>query len=276
MSILELEGIGFQYGDKPLLQGITLAVDKGEMLGILGPNGAGKSTLLNLMDGTLAPCEGVVRLGGASPHTMKRREVARLLAVVPQEATWPFCLTVEEAVLMGRAPWLRRLSLESARDRAVVRAAMERVRILPLAGRLLEDLSAGERQRVLIARALAQEPQVLLLDEPTSSLDVAHQVRTFELMEELRRERDLAVVAVTHDINIAALYCDRIGLLREGRLCFLGPPGEVLTEANLRQVYGIDVAVDSDPLTGLPRVTLGGSRPPGQGSRWKAGAAPQL
>ncbi len=276
MPILELERIGFKYGEKRVLQDVTLTVEKGEFFGILGPNGSGKSTLLNLIDGIRLPCEGEIRLKGIAPGTMKRMELARLVAVVPQGASWIFPLTVEEVVLMGRTPHMGRLAFESERDLAVARSAMEATDILPLASRLMDTLSGGERQRVLIARALAQEPEVILLDEPTSSLDIAHQIRTFDLIRSLSRSAGLTVVSVTHDMNLAALYCDRIALLQEGRLHCLGRPGEVITELNIREIYGVNVVVDHHPLTGLPRVSLLGSHSPSQGSRWESGAAPQL
>jgi len=276
MPILELERISFKYGEKRVLQDVTLSVEKGEFFGILGPNGSGKSTLLSLIDGIRLPCEGEIRLKGIAPGKMQRRDMARLIAVVPQEASWVFPLTVEEVVLMGRTPHMDRLAFESERDLAVARSAMEATDILPLAARLMETLSGGERQRVLIARALAQEPEVILLDEPTSSLDIAHQIRTFDLIRSLSRSEGLTVVSVTHDMNLTALYCDRIALFEEGRLRSLGCPGEVITESHIREVYRVNVVVDHHPLTGLPRVSLLGSHSPGQGSRWEPGAAPQL
>ena len=276
MPMLELERISFKYGEKRVLQDVTLTVEKGEFFGVLGPNGSGKSTLLNLIDGIRLPCEGEIRLKGIAPGKMQRRDVARLVAVVPQEASWVFPLTVEEVVLMGRTPHIGRLAFESERDLAVARSAMEATDILPFAARLMEALSGGERQRVLIARALAQEPEVILLDEPTSSLDIAHQIRTFDLIRSLSRSAGLTVVSVTQDMNLASLYCDRIALLEEGRLHSLGRPGEVLNESNISEVYRVNVVVDHHPLTGLPRVSLLGSHSPGQGSRWESGAAPQL
>jgi iron complex transport system ATP-binding protein len=276
MPILELERISFKYGEKQVLQNVTLTVAKGEFFGILGPNGSGKSTLLKLIDGIRLPCEGEIRLKGIAPGKMQRKDVARLVAVVPQEASWVFPLTVEEVVLMGRTPHIGRFAFESERDLAVARSAMEATDILPFAARLMETLSGGERQRVLIARALAQEPEVILLDEPTSSLDIAHQIRTFDLIRSLSRSAGLTVVSVTHDMNLASLYCDRIALLEEGRLHSLGRPGEVLNESNISEVYRVNVVVDHHPLTGLPRVSLLGSHSPGQGSRWESGAAPQL
>ncbi len=156
MPILELERISFKYGEKRVLQDVTLTVEKGEFFGILGPNGSGKSTLLNLIDGIQLPCEGEIRLKGIAPGKMRRKDVARLVAVVPQEASWVFPLTVEEVVLMGRTPHMGRLAFESERDLAVARSAMDATDLLPFASRLMETLSGGERQRVLISRVLAQ------------------------------------------------------------------------------------------------------------------------
>jgi iron complex transport system ATP-binding protein len=276
MSILEMERVGFRYGAHWVLRDVTLSVEKGSLFGILGPNGSGKTTLLNLVDGLRLPCEGAIRINGVTPGSMKRKALARIVAVVPQGASWVFPLTVEEIVLMGRSPHLGRFAFESERDLAVARSAMEKADVLSFASRPIQTLSGGERQRVLIARALAQEPQILLLDEPTSSLDIAHQIRTFDLIRSLSRSAGLTVVAVTHDMNLAALYCDRIALLEEGRLHSLGCPGEVITESHIKEVYRVNVVVDHHPLTGLPRVSLLGSHSPGHGSRWESGAAPQL
>jgi iron complex transport system ATP-binding protein len=276
MSILEMERVGFRYGAHWVLRDVTLSVEKGSLFGILGPNGSGKTTLLNLVDGLRLPCEGAIRINGVTPGSMKRKALARIVAVVPQGASWVFPLTVEEIVLMGRSPHLGRFAFESERDLAVARSAMEKADVLSFASRPIQTLSGGERQRVLIARALAQEPQILLLDEPTSSLDIAHQIRTFELIGSLSGEAGLTVVCVMHDVNLATLYCDRIALIKEGRLRAVGEPGEVITEANIREVFEADVVVDRYPLTGLPRVFPIGSHSPRQGSRCKSGAAPQL
>lgn len=276
MPIIELENAGFRYGDISVLHGVALTVEKGEFFGLLGPNGSGKSTLLNLIDGIQLPCDGEVRLKGVAPGRMKRKELARLVAVVPQDASCIFPLTVEEVVLMGRSPHMGRFAFESRRDFDVVHSAMAAADLLPFAGRLMETLSGGERQRVWISRALAQEPEIILLDEPTSSLDLAHQCSTFDLFRALSSNTGLTVVAVTHDINLASLYCDRIALLEQGRLHALGRPEEVLTESNIREVYGVNVVVDRHPLTELPRVSLIGGHSPGQGNRCNSGAAPQL
>ena len=276
MEILGIEGVSFQYGENWILRDINLKVRKGEFWGILGPNGAGKTTLMNLIDGIIPPREGVIKIGGKSVFEMKRKELAKLIAVVPQDASLVFPLTVEEVVLMGRTPHLGKFEFESGNDLEVARLAMEATDILPLAARLIQSLSGGERQRVLLARALAQQPEVLLLDEPTSSLDIAHQLSAFEMIRSLSGSAGLTVLAATHDMNLASLYCDRIALLHKGNFYSQGTPEEALTEKGIKDVYGVNVAVDRHPLTGLPRISLLGGHSSERGSRWKAGAAPHL
>ena len=207
---------------------------------------------------------------------MRRRDLARLVAVVPQDSAMIFPFKAVEVVMMGRSPHLGMLRYEGDRDFEVVRRAMEMTDTLSLAERYMETLSGGERQRILIARALAQEPKVVLLDESTAFLDIRHQTAFFDLMKALNEEKGLTVVAATHDINLAAAYCNRIMLLRNGHIHSLGVPGDVITETNIRAVYETDVLVDDNPLNGLPRVTLMSANLSGRGSRSKAGAAPQL
>ena len=276
MEMLEIAGLSFKYGESWVLRDISLKVRKGEFWGILGPNGAGKTTLMNLIDGIIQPWEGVIRIGGKPVGEMKRREIAKLIAVVPQDAALVFPMTVEEVVLMGRTPHLGKFEFESKNDLEVARAAMEATDILPLSARLIQSLSGGERQRVLLARALAQQPEVLLLDEPTSSLDIAHQLSAFEMIRSLSGAAGLTVLAATHDMNLASLYCDRIALLHEGNFYSRGTPEEALTEKGIKEVYGVNVFVDRHPLTGLPRISLLGGPSPERGNRWKSGAAPHL
>jgi len=276
MEILGIEGVSFQYGEKRVLRDINLKVRKGEFWGILGPNGSGKTTLMNLIDGMIPPREGVIKIGGKPVGAIKRKELARLIAVVPQDASLVFPLTVEEVVLMGRTPHLGRFEFEAKNDLDIARVAMEATDILPLAARLMQSLSGGERQRVLIARALAQQPQVLLLDEPTSSLDIAHQISAFDMLRSLVENAGLTVLAATHDMNLASLYCDRIALLHKGNFYSQGTPEEALTEKSIKEVYGVNVVVDRHPITGLPRISLIGGHSSRRGSRWEAGAAPHL
>jgi len=261
---LEARGLWFRYRAEWTLQDVSLAVPPGEFLGVIGPNGSGKTTLLRLLDGILEPERGGVLLKGRELKRCSRREIARLVAVVPQEAPFEFPFAAEEVVAMGRSPHLAALAFEGAADLAVVRRAMESTDTWRLRDRNVNSLSGGERQRVLIARALAQEPEVVLLDEPTAFLDLRHQVELFELAGRLASEAGRAVVAVSHDINLASQYCRRIVLLREGKAFRVGSPDEVIRSEALAEAYGVKALVDVNPVSGTPRVTLAGLREPGE------------
>lgn len=276
MSIIKMAGIDFRYKDAWALRDVSFDVQRGEFLGIIGPNGSGKTTLIRIIDGILVPEKGDISVNGNNIRGMRRRDLARLVAVVPQDSAMIFPFKALEVVMMGRSPHLGMLRFEGDRDFEIARKAMEMTDTISLADRSIDRLSGGERQRVLIARALAQEPEVVLLDESTAFLDIKHQAAFFGLMKTLNRGKGLTVLAATHDINLAAAYCDRIMLLKNGRIRSLGAPGEVITVANIREVYETDVLVDANPLNGLPRITLMSSTLSGQGSRSNAGAAPQL
>jgi iron complex transport system ATP-binding protein len=265
---IEVVGLSFRYyttegrGRMWTLDHLSFHVDVGEILGIVGPNGSGKSSLLKVLSGLLRADEGDVRLGGLALGKRSQIDVARLLAVVPQEYAQVFSFTVAETVLMGRFPhrtvrwWSMGIGDETANDLACAHQAMIDTDVLPLADRLVPDLSGGERQRVMIARALAQEPKILLLDEPTAFLDINHQIEICSLVSRLKAERGLTVVLVSHDLNVASQYCDRVLMLKEGRLCRIGSPDETIRPDVLRMVYGCDVVVDAHPQTGRPRVTM--------------------
>jgi len=276
VSIIKMAGIDFRYKDAWALRDVSFDVRRGEFLGIIGPNGSGKTTLIRIIDGILVPEKGDISVNGNNIRGMRRRDLARLVAVVPQDSAMIFPFKALEVVMMGRSPHLGMLRFEGDRDFEIARKAMEMTDTISLADRSIDRLSGGERQRVLIARALAQEPEVVLLDESTAFLDIKHQAAFFGLMKTLNRGKGLTVLAATHDINLAAAYCDRIMLLKNGRIRSLGAPGEVITVANIREVYETDVLVDANPLNGLPRITLMSSTLSGQGSRSNAGAAPQL
>ncbi len=276
MAVLTVENVSFRYRNDWVLHDVSFTVNPGEFIGVLGPNGSGKTTLLKVMDGLLEPQEGTVMIDGRPIRKMSRNEAARIIAVVPQDAETVFSFTVEELVLMGRSPHLGMMSFEGSRDYRVVAQALELTGLSGLAGRRLNALSGGERQRVLIARALAQEPKILLLDEPTAFLDIRHQVEILDLAGNLNRTSGVSVVAITHDINLAASYCSRIAMLKEGSVHCLGAPEVVITEEHIRSVYGIDVIVDKHPVAASPRVTTIRSYPSEQGSRFESGAAPQL
>ncbi|MGH8012407.1 MAG: heme ABC transporter ATP-binding protein [Candidatus Binataceae bacterium] len=238
------------YGTTAVLHDISFEAPAGELLAIVGPNGAGKSTLLKTIAGTLAPWQGEIELLGRRLSGYQRRALARSLAVVAQENSVAFQFSVLEVVLMGRAPHLGGFHLESRRDVAIAEAALRRFGLLELAGRPLQELSGGERKCVFLARALAQEPRVILLDEPTAFLDLRHVAEIFARFRQLCVERALTVIATLHDLNTAALYADRVLLLKDGSVVAHGRPAQVLTAENLRAVYETDVYVGRHPLTG--------------------------
>ena len=252
-TALEARGVCFGFGRKRVLNGVSLCVRSGEMLGILGPNGAGKSTLLRVFSRILAPEHGEALLFGRRLETYSRRELGRAIAVVPQDTQIEFPFSVTEVVLMGRSPHLHGFAFERERDLCVARAAMVRTGVGELAERSIHELSGGERQRVVLARALAQEADVLLLDEPGTHLDIRHEAETYDLLQDLQREGK-TIVVVLHDLNQAALYCDRVALLAEGRLAKLGPPAEVITRATLAEVFGAEMQVGVNELTGAVNV----------------------
>ena len=256
MPIVHVKEIGFRYTDEWVLKDISFEIKDGEFLGIIGPNGSGKTTLLKIIDRILIPQEGSVWLSGVNINEIKRNTLARLIAVVPQDSPMTFSFSVEEIVLMGRAPHLGKLRFEGKKDFEIARGAMELTDTLPFANRSVNELSGGEKQRILIARSLAQQPQIILLDESTAFLDIKHQIDFFDLIKTLNKKQGLTVISVTHDINLASLYCDRIILLNAGNIQCMGTPDEVITESNIKEVYETDVLVDRNPQTGLPRVTL--------------------
>ena len=264
---MEAEHVSFRYrADQPgrpwTVEDVSFDVRSGEVLGIVGPNGSGKSSLLKLLAGLLRPTSGQILMGGQSIGRIDPPLLAQSIAVVPQEYVQVFPFTVAETVLMGRFPhrraswWGMGIGEESEEDLVRVHQAMMETDVAPLAGRLVSDLSGGERQRVVIARALAQDPAVLLLDEPTAFLDINHQIEICALIDRLQRERQLTVVLVSHDLNVAGQLCDRIMMLKDGRIFRIGSPVDTITPENLHAVYGCDVVVDAHPQSGRPRVTM--------------------
>jgi len=256
MAIVKAESVRFRYDGDWVLKNLSFETREGEFLGIIGPNGSGKTTLLKIIDGISMPQRGSTSINGINIRKIKRYDIAKIIAVVPQDSPMIFSFTVREVVLMGRAPHLGRLRFEGKTDFEIVHKAMEMTDILPFAARSINELSGGEKQRVLIARALAQQPQIILLDESTAFLDIKHQIAFFDLIKNLNKEEGLTVITVTHDINLASLFCDRVMLLNEGIIHCIGTPDEVITESNIKEVYETDVLVDENPLTGQPRVTL--------------------
>jgi iron complex transport system ATP-binding protein len=240
---LEIRDLTVRYRTgRPALDGVSCTVRGGELLAVAGPNGSGKTTLVRALSGLVRPSGGTVELGGRPPGRWSRPELARVLAVVPQGEEVTFPLKVDETVMLGRYARLGPLAAPSPADRAAVADALARCDVLGLADRTIDTLSGGEWQRVRIARALAQEPRILVLDEPTTSLDVRHEMELFELVRGLVTD-GLAGLVITHQINLAARFADRILLLSEGRVAGEGRPAEVLREDSLRAVFGWPVAV---------------------------------
>jgi len=247
---LSIKGVRFGYDSTEILNGVTFEVAEGEVLGIIGPNGAGKTTLLRCINRTLEPWAGVVLVDDQDVARWDRREIAQRMGLVPQDPTIAFPFTVLDVVLMGRHPHRSPLGGESRRDLEVVKEALWLTDTLQFADRPITGLSGGERRRVVIARALAQEPRVLLLDEPTLHLDLSHQLEVLDLVRRLAGEQGLIAVLTSHDLNLAARYCDRLLMLERGRVYAVGTPEEVLTPANIRRVYRVEVAVVRHPALG--------------------------
>ncbi len=254
---LELEGVWAGYGDAPALRDVTLRVGPGEVVGLVGPNGSGKTTLVRVASRALRPRSGRVRVLGRDPYAMGAREAARLVAVVPQEVAPAFSFTALEIVLMGRTPYGSIWGGGSPQDWARTRAAMTAASVQHLADRPVEELSGGERQRVILAQAMAQDAPVLLLDEPTSHLDVRHLVDVLAIVRGLAEGEGVAVLAILHDLNVASIACDRLVVLDRGRVVAEGEPASVLTRRLLRDVYGLDADVRADEATGRPAIRLG-------------------
>ena len=234
--------VSVELGKQPVLRDVSVDVARGEWVTVVGPNGAGKSTLLRFVAGLVAG-DGELRLDGCPASSLSHRDRARLVALVPQSPIVPDGIRVVDYVLLGRTPHLRPLASESPRDLASVREALERLDLVEFAHRVVTTLSGGERQRVLIARALAQQAPVVLLDEPTTALDIGHQQQVLELVDALRRDHDLTVMTTMHDLTLAGQYADRVVLLDSGRVVVDGSPETVLTEENLLRYYGAHVRV---------------------------------
>ena len=252
--VLEAIDVVVGYNQRDVLRGVSLALYPGEFLGIIGPNGSGKSTLIKALTGILRLRDGQVRLAGRPLRDSSPREQARLVAVVPQVSVPLFAFSVREVVEMGRHPHLGHFASFSPADREAVDEAIALTDVAYLEHRSIDQLSSGELQRVTIARALAQRPRVLLLDEPTAHLDLGHQLDIFELLVRLNRERGLSVLCISHDLNLAAEFCRRLVLLSAGRVFAAGTAAEVITEENLQAVYGALVRVHANPLSGQPLV----------------------
>lgn len=257
MQVLTVDRVSFSYDARvPVLTDVSLGVRRGEFLSLVGPNGSGKTTLLRLLDRIFLPAAGGITLDGRPLTAYARAELARKVAFVPQDAGALFPFTVMEVVLMGRSSHSRGRMFESAADRTVAARMLRLADVEHLADKAVTALSGGERQRVFIARALAQEPEIILLDEPNAHLDIAHQVDIFTLLRRLNRDEGLTVVSVSHDLNLAASFSDTVVMLLCGTVAAAGAPAAVLTEGRIREVFRTNVLVDTHPAGSSPRITL--------------------
>jgi iron complex transport system ATP-binding protein len=252
---LVLDAVTAGYDRRVALRDATITVAAGEVVGLIGPNGSGKTTAVRVASRALRPSRGAVRLDGLDPYRLGSREAARLVAVVPQDVPITFEFTALEVVLMGRSPYLTPLGTGADQDYRRVGVAMERAGVEDLAHRPLGELSGGEKQRVILAQALAQDAGILVLDEPTTHLDLRHVVAILDAVRDLAR-RGAAVLAVFHDLNLAASWCDRLLALHQGRVAAAGRPDDVLTPSFLRSVYEVEADVSFDQATGRPTVML--------------------
>jgi iron complex transport system ATP-binding protein len=254
MTKLEMQNVTLGYGRKVVAKDITFQMKPGEMMGIVGPNGCGKSTIIKALSRVISPYSGRILFDGKDISRISRRDLSRLLGVVPQIPLLPSTFTVFEVVLMGRNPHLGLFQYEGPKDMAIAWRAMEKTSVSHLARRRIGELSGGEIQCVVIARVLAQETEIVLLDEPTANLDISRQVEILDVIKSLCQENALTVVAALHDLNLAAEYCSRLVLINSGRIYAEGTPSEVITDDNIKEVYGAGSHVYSHPLSGLPAV----------------------
>ena len=259
--MIEVRQLVRQVGSRRILDQLSFDVNDGEIVGIIGPNGAGKSTLLGTLSGVIQADEGQVKLRGRLVSEYGRRELARWVAVLQQGGLAPAAFTVRQVVEMGRFPFQNWLGDETTDSGAIIERALEVMQLKALENRQLHQLSGGERQRVALAKVMAQQPELILLDEPTTYLDIGYQMQLLDAVRDWQRREGLTVIAVLHDLNLASQYCDRLIVLQHGGLAAAGSPQEVLTTELLREVYGAEAIVLSHPLTGSPQVLLNPGQP---------------
>ncbi|MCR3956468.1 MAG: heme ABC transporter ATP-binding protein [Gudongella sp.] len=250
MMSVSAKNLVFGYSSTPVIRDVSFQVDKGEFISILGPNGSGKSTLLKTINGLYIPSSGRIELMGENIERYKRRDIARRISLVPQDTSLQFEFTVEEVVTMGRHPFKGRFEKEDERDRKLIYEAMEMTNTFDIRDRLITEISGGERQRVYIAKALAQNTEIILLDEPTSHLDINHQIDILNLLRRMNQEKGITIILVIHDINLATRFSDRILLLKKGSIISQGTPEDVITTENILNAYGMRAAVERNRYTG--------------------------
>jgi iron complex transport system ATP-binding protein len=254
---ISLKQISFSYRTQVVLQDITLEIPRQSLLALIGPNGGGKTTLLRVMSKALKPQHGTVSLDGRPLESHSARGLAQKLAVISSEQHFEFPFSVTDVVAMGRFPHLNRLERMSDRDWKIVHEAMEKTSVLDFRNRSISQLSSGEKQRVLIARAIAQQPSILMLDEPNAHLDINHQIAVFNLLQTLNRQHQMTVIVVLHDLSAAAAFCETMVLLHRGQVVHTGTPREVITAELIQQTYGAEVTVFPSPVGGSPQIAFG-------------------
>jgi iron complex transport system ATP-binding protein len=254
--MIELSNVSLGYNHRAILGDVNMKAKAGQILGLVGPNGSGKSTLIKGMTRVIDLFTGCISIEGRDIRTIKRDELARLVATVPQDPALPAAFTAFEVVLMGRTPHLGLLRYEGGKDLAIAWQAMEATHTESFAERRVSELSGGERQRLIIARALTQQPSAMLLDEPTANLDINHQIEILNLVKSLCREQSLAIIIALHDLNLAAQYCDWMVMLNGGKVHAEGTPFDILTASNIKKVYGAEVCVYPHPINRLPTTLI--------------------
>ncbi|CAH0121500.1 Ferric enterobactin transport ATP-binding protein FepC [Paenibacillus sp. CECT 9249] len=254
--MIRVENVAKRYGETTVLRDICFSAARGEWLGIIGPNGSGKSTLLHLLSGVEAATSGTIEVMGKDVASYSRKELSRILAVLQQDALPPIGYTVREVMEMGRFPFQNWLGQDSRDAEPLLSAITQRLNLDGIVHRTLDELSGGQRQRAALGKVMAQEPEVLLLDEPTTYLDIHYQIQFMDYVRSWQRECGLTVIAVLHDLNLAAQYCDRLLLLHEGKLLADGAPDEIIRKERIRQVFGVDPIVISHPLNRAPQILL--------------------
>lgn len=255
MPELAVKNLDVFYGPRQILHAVNFHVESGAIYGVLGPNGSGKTTLIKAMSGVVRPRAGEIHLNGDRLDRMPHQKLARTVAVVPQITRIEFSFTAFEVAAMGRNPYQGRIGFDSIEDEKIVVESMKDTDCLHLKDRVFNELSGGEAQRVILARCLAQKCRLLLLDEPTSHLDIKYQSEIFHLLRRLRRDREITILISTHDLNLAAMFCDRVLLIKDGQRAAEGQPAAVITDESVRSVFSASVQVTLDPQRGTPFVT---------------------
>lgn len=253
-SIISIDNLWFKYDKDSILENININIDQGSFISIIGPNGSGKTTLLKNMVNLLTPTKGSISLFKKDIKNIKYKDLAKKVAVVHQSNNIGFNFSVEDVVMMGRFPYLKRFQSETSKDYEIVEKAMKNTGIFDLKDRSILNISGGEMQRVMIARALVQEPEILVLDEPISNLDLKYQVGILNICKELNKKENLTVICILHDINLASRYSDNIILLKDGKIHSLDKPNNVITKKNIKEVYDIDVDVKNIENTDIPYI----------------------